>query len=56
MTLERIADYATFLLCAEALGALDAFNRATVEYTKERQQFGVPIACFRRCSIAWSIC
>ncbi|WP_250451782.1 acyl-CoA dehydrogenase family protein [Caballeronia sp. ATUFL_M2_KS44] len=46
-TLERIADYATFLLCAEALGALDALNRATVEYTKERQQFGVPIARFQ---------
>ncbi|WP_244815774.1 acyl-CoA dehydrogenase family protein [Caballeronia sp. Lep1P3] len=46
-TLERIADYATFLLCAEALGALDALNRATVAYTKERQQFGVPIARFQ---------
>ncbi|SAK78940.1 acyl-CoA dehydrogenase [Caballeronia pedi] len=46
-TLERIADYATFLLCAEALGALDALNRATVDYTKERQQFGVPIARFQ---------
>jgi alkylation response protein AidB-like acyl-CoA dehydrogenase len=47
MLLERIADYATFLLCAEALGALDALNHATVEYTKERQQFGVPIARFQ---------
>ncbi|GJH19744.1 acyl-CoA dehydrogenase family protein [Caballeronia novacaledonica] len=46
-TLERIADYATFLLCAEALGALDALNRATVDYTKERQQFGMPIARFQ---------
>ncbi|SAK38969.1 acyl-CoA dehydrogenase family protein [Caballeronia ptereochthonis] len=46
-TLERVADYATFLLCAEALGALDALNRATVEYTKERQQFGMPIARFQ---------
>ncbi|SAK62390.1 acyl-CoA dehydrogenase domain-containing protein [Caballeronia hypogeia] len=46
-TLERIADYATFLLCAEALGALDALNRATVDYTKERQQFGAPIARFQ---------
>jgi len=46
-TLERIADYATLLLCAEALGALDALNRATVDYTKERQQFGVPIARFQ---------
>ncbi len=46
-TLERIADYATFLLCAEAVGALDALNHATVEYTKERKQFGTPIARFQ---------
>jgi alkylation response protein AidB-like acyl-CoA dehydrogenase len=46
-TLEHIADYATFLLCAEALGALDALNHATIEYTKERQQFGMPIARFQ---------
>jgi alkylation response protein AidB-like acyl-CoA dehydrogenase len=45
--LEQIADYATVLLCAEALGALDELNRATVEYTKTRQQFGVPIARFQ---------
>ncbi|WP_296657561.1 acyl-CoA dehydrogenase [Paraburkholderia sp.] len=46
-TWERIADYATFLLCAEALGAIDALTSATVEYTKTRQQFGVPIARFQ---------
>jgi alkylation response protein AidB-like acyl-CoA dehydrogenase len=46
-TWERIADYATFLLCAEAVGAIDALNHATVEYTKTRQQFGVPIARFQ---------
>jgi alkylation response protein AidB-like acyl-CoA dehydrogenase len=46
-TLERIADYGTVLLCAEAVGALDALNHATVEYTKTRQQFGVPIARFQ---------
>lgn len=46
-TWERIADYATFLLCAEAVGAMDALNHATVEYTKTRQQFGVPIARFQ---------
>jgi alkylation response protein AidB-like acyl-CoA dehydrogenase len=44
---EQIADYATFLLCAEAIGAMDALNLATVEYTKTRQQFGVPIARFQ---------
>ena len=46
-TWEKIADYATFLLCAEAVGAMDALNHATVEYTKTRQQFGVPIARFQ---------
>jgi alkylation response protein AidB-like acyl-CoA dehydrogenase len=46
-TLERIADYGTVLLCAEALGVLDALNHATVEYTKTRQQFGAPIARFQ---------
>ncbi len=45
--LEQIADYGTVLLCAEAVGALDALNHATVEYTKTRQQFGQPIARFQ---------
>ncbi|WOD19048.1 acyl-CoA dehydrogenase family protein [Paraburkholderia kirstenboschensis] len=45
--LEHIADYGTLLLCAEAVGALDALNAATVDYTKTRQQFGQPIARFQ---------
>ena len=45
--LEHIADYGTVLLCAEAVGALDALNHATVDYTKTRQQFGMPIARFQ---------
>ncbi|PCE24906.1 pimeloyl-CoA dehydrogenase small subunit [Paraburkholderia acidicola] len=45
--LEHIADYGTVLLCAEAVGALDALNHATVDYTKTRQQFGTPIARFQ---------
>jgi alkylation response protein AidB-like acyl-CoA dehydrogenase len=45
--LEHIADYGIVLLCAQAIGALDALNHATVEYTKTRQQFGVPIARFQ---------
>lgn len=45
--LEHIADYGTLLLCAEAIGALDALNAATVDYTKTRQQFGQPIARFQ---------
>ncbi|MGV2289413.1 acyl-CoA dehydrogenase [Trinickia sp. YCB016] len=46
-TLEHIADYGIVLLCAEAIGTLDALNHATLEYTKTRQQFGVPIARFQ---------
>src|ERR1700722_9025456 len=45
--LEQIADYGTVLLCAEAVGALDALNHATAEYTKTRQQFGQPIEGFQ---------
>lgn len=45
--LDQLADYGTFLLCAEAIGALDALNHATLEYTKTRQQFGQPIARFQ---------
>lgn len=45
--LDQIADYGIGLLCAEALGALDAINRATLDYTKTRTQFGVPIARFQ---------
>jgi alkylation response protein AidB-like acyl-CoA dehydrogenase len=33
--------------CAEAVGALQTTLDATVEYTKTRQQFGVPIARFQ---------
>lgn len=45
--LEHIADYGTLLLCAEAIGALDALNVATVDYTRTRQQFGQAIARFQ---------
>jgi alkylation response protein AidB-like acyl-CoA dehydrogenase len=45
--LEQVADYGALLLCAEALGVLDALNHATLDYTKTRQQFGVPIARFQ---------
>jgi alkylation response protein AidB-like acyl-CoA dehydrogenase len=46
-TLQRIADHACFLLCAEALGLLDALHLATVAYSRERQQFGTPIGRFQ---------
>jgi alkylation response protein AidB-like acyl-CoA dehydrogenase len=34
-------------LCAEAVGAMEALNQATLEYTKSRKQFGQPIARFQ---------
>ncbi|HEY8609414.1 MAG TPA: acyl-CoA dehydrogenase family protein [Noviherbaspirillum sp.] len=45
--LDAAADYGVALLCAEAVGAMDALNAATLEYLKTRQQFGVPIGKFQ---------
>jgi alkylation response protein AidB-like acyl-CoA dehydrogenase len=45
--LEAATDYGATLLCAEAVGAMDALNGATLEYLKTRQQFGVPIGKFQ---------
>ncbi|HJV87056.1 MAG TPA: acyl-CoA dehydrogenase [Noviherbaspirillum sp.] len=45
--LDAAVDYGRALLCAEAIGAMDALNAATLEYLKTRQQFGVPIGKFQ---------
>lgn len=45
--LEAVADYGVALLCAEAIGVMEALNAQTLEYTKTRQQFGQPIARFQ---------
>jgi len=45
--IEDALDYATALVCAEAVGALRYANDTTLEYTKTRRQFGVPIASFQ---------
>ncbi len=44
---EEVVDFATALLCAEAVGAMQFANEATLEYLKTRRQFGVPIGSFQ---------
>ena len=45
--LERVVDRATVGLCAEMLGSMsEAFDR-TIQYLKDRKQFGVPIGSFQ---------
>jgi pimeloyl-CoA dehydrogenase small subunit len=45
--IDEVVDYATALLCAEAVGAIRYANEATLEYLKTRRQFGVPIGSFQ---------
>lgn len=45
--LDAAADYGATLLCAEAVGAMEALHAATLDYLKTRQQFGVPIGKFQ---------
>src|SRR6266540_3032185 len=45
--IEEVIDYATALLCAEAVGAINYANQATLDYLKTRKQFGVPIGSFQ---------
>ena len=46
-TLEHAGDYGAALLCAEALGAMEAIFAATLDYLKTRTQFGAPIGKFQ---------
>lgn len=45
--IDEALDFATALLCAEAVGAMRYAVDATLEYTKTRKQFGVAIASFQ---------
>ena len=45
--IEDVVDFATALLCAEAVGAIRYANDATLEYLKTRTQFGAPIGSFQ---------
>jgi alkylation response protein AidB-like acyl-CoA dehydrogenase len=46
-TLQAVIDEATLAVCAEALGIMRAMHDKTVEYSKQRVQFGVPIGSFQ---------
>jgi alkylation response protein AidB-like acyl-CoA dehydrogenase len=45
--LRAVRDFGIAMLCADAFGALDRILEATIEYTRGRVQFGVPIASFQ---------
>lgn len=45
--LEAVTDFGVALLCAEAVGAIEAANALTLDYLKTRKQFGVPIGTFQ---------
>jgi alkylation response protein AidB-like acyl-CoA dehydrogenase len=44
---EAVVDEATVALCGEACGVLRRLHEGTVEYTKQRKQFGQPISQFQ---------
>ncbi len=45
--IEEVMDFATALICSEAVGAMKSANDATLEYLKTRKQFGVTIGTFQ---------
>lgn len=44
---EKVLDEAVAATCAEACGVLRKLHEGTLEYTKQRKQFGVPISSFQ---------
>ncbi|WP_299193882.1 acyl-CoA dehydrogenase family protein [uncultured Erythrobacter sp.] len=45
--IERVGDEAIAALCAEACGAMKVAHAITLDYSKQRKQFGVPIGKFQ---------
>ncbi len=45
--IETVVDEATVAVCAEATGAMQVTHAMTLEYAKQRKQFGVPISTFQ---------
>jgi len=46
-SMQLIIDKAILALCSEGLGIMEKLNATTVEYTRTREQFGVPIGSFQ---------
>ena len=45
--IEKVVDEAIAATCAEACGVLRRLHESTLEYTKQRKQFGAPISSFQ---------
>jgi alkylation response protein AidB-like acyl-CoA dehydrogenase len=45
--IDAVMDEATAALCAEACGVMRALHASTLDYARQRKQFGVPIAAFQ---------
>lgn len=45
--IERVIDEGILAVGAEAVGAMEVLYKATVDYAKQRKQFGVPIGSFQ---------
>ncbi len=45
--IEEVVDEAILAVGAEAVGAMEVLYKATVEYSKQRKQFGAPIGSFQ---------
>ncbi|MBI3373235.1 MAG: hypothetical protein HY017_16020 [Betaproteobacteria bacterium] len=45
--IDEAVEFATALICSEAVGVMKSANDTTLEYLKTRKQFGVPIGTFQ---------
>jgi alkylation response protein AidB-like acyl-CoA dehydrogenase len=45
--IERALDEATLAICAESIGVMRRLMRDTLDYVRQRKQFGVPISSFQ---------